>query len=804
MAYIHIENFKKGLDRRGEQLNGEPGTLWEAVNGHFTRKGEFERRKKFVAHKSLPAGQTFGYHIVNGTQYVFGSAASPSVPSGITYQRLQHPDGSTAMSAVLDAESYGGRPYVTARFADGDVYHFNNGVLVEDFYAGIVRDDMTNNDGIAEHLKALIDADDDFGATRSGAVVTVTGPVGDSFTISTTTEDGGGTDNQTAVVAQTQASIASISEVLATATFNVTGGSANTAATGTVELTGGAAGSVDGITVNGVQIMSSAVAFNSSLSQTATDVAANITAHTSSPNYTATADGAVITISAAQSVGADANGFVVVSSATTITTSDTNMASGVTNAVTSITVNGVEVLSTRVNWTVSNAGTATNVASQINNYTSSPEYSATASGNTVTISAAAGSGAGPNGSAVVVSVAGDATASTPTAMAGGVTAVTGQAQINTVTIGGTFEAGDKFNVQIVHDGVTKNFGYVGNPTGAGTHLLVLKKKMHTIFEGLLEFAGVGNASHWNRDDQVTAPGANFIDMSTEDEGAQTLTALAKYQGNLAVFARNVILIWSIDPDEDLNVLLQPVTNTGTRSPNSALNYGNNDTFYLADSGLRSLRARDSSNAAYVSDVGVPIDPFILAHMATLTDARIEAAYAVLDPEGDRFWLALGGRIYVFSFFPGADIAAWSYYDTTDDIGADIQVLQRSEGRVYARAGDTIYLYGGANNDTYPGADEIEAVLETPFLDANMAGTEKNFEGIDSACTNEWTVTAKVNPSNTADVAQVGIIQGPTYGKGSVPFTQSTTHVALRMVCGKAGAASVSDIIIHYEDPNVAE
>lgn len=99
------------------------------------------------------------------------------------------------------------------------------------------------------------------------------------------------------------------------------------AATGTVTLDSGASGSVDGITVNGVQIMSGAVAFNSDLDATASDVAANITAHTSSPNYTATSSGAVITIEAATE-GTSVNGFVVVSSATTITTTDANMSGG--------------------------------------------------------------------------------------------------------------------------------------------------------------------------------------------------------------------------------------------------------------------------------------------------------------------------------------------------------------------------------------------------------------------------------------------------------------------------------------------
>ena len=99
------------------------------------------------------------------------------------------------------------------------------------------------------------------------------------------------------------------------------------AATGTVTLTGGAAGAVNGITVNGVQIMSGAVAFIVDLSTTAAAVATNINLFTSSPDYTAAAVGPVITITAVTANGTT-NGYAVVPSVTTITATSTDMAGG--------------------------------------------------------------------------------------------------------------------------------------------------------------------------------------------------------------------------------------------------------------------------------------------------------------------------------------------------------------------------------------------------------------------------------------------------------------------------------------------
>ena len=72
------------------------------------------------------------------------------------------------------------------------------------------------------------------------------------------------------------------------------------------------------IAVNGVDVMSGAVAFNSTIAQTATDVASNITANTSTPNYTAAAVGSVITITSVTK-GDQVNGFIITNTLTTIT-----------------------------------------------------------------------------------------------------------------------------------------------------------------------------------------------------------------------------------------------------------------------------------------------------------------------------------------------------------------------------------------------------------------------------------------------------------------------------------------------------
>ena len=102
---------------------------------------------------------------------------------------------------------------------------------------------------------------------------------------------------------------------------------------GTVTLAG-ASGAVTMIAVNGVDVMSSSVAFNTTIDQTATDVAANITAFTSTPNYTAAAVGAVITITSA-TTGDQTNGFIITNTLTTLTSTLVNMNYGSDALITS-------------------------------------------------------------------------------------------------------------------------------------------------------------------------------------------------------------------------------------------------------------------------------------------------------------------------------------------------------------------------------------------------------------------------------------------------------------------------------------
>lgn len=97
--------------------------------------------------------------------------------------------------------------------------------------------------------------------------------------------------------------------------------------TGRVQLLSGASGSVDSITVDGVELLRSAVPFNTSLNQTAADVTAEINdpENMTSPQYRATVASNTITI---RPIVPREGTLLVDASATTITTTESNITGG--------------------------------------------------------------------------------------------------------------------------------------------------------------------------------------------------------------------------------------------------------------------------------------------------------------------------------------------------------------------------------------------------------------------------------------------------------------------------------------------
>lgn len=353
---------------------------------------------------------------------------------------------------------------------------------------------------------------------------------------------------------------------------------------------------------------------------------------------------------------------------------------------------------------------------------------------------------------------------------------------------------DNDDVRPAYDGVVVSDFLAGSGHFAAglvvnSALLVYKNKVYLVSGTNLLFSGSGAPMDFD----TAVAGAGLIDVSTQVANEQDLNGLASYQNSLAVFSGRNIHIWSTDPDPDAYAMIQVLPNLGTVAPKSIASLGDHDLFFLSGTGIRSLRAINSSLSAGITDVGTPIDDLVIATMAALTEAQIAQAVAVIEPKDGRYILALGTLLFVFSYFFSSKISAWSTYNP----GLTFSDFAVIGSRLYGRAGDIIYLYGGDDNDEYV-SDPV--VVET-IVDGRGIATWKSWQGMDLICRGTWDVYVNTNPNSFDDstkMVKTATITEHTVDKLRIALQQYGPLLKLRFVHQRTGPAVLSKIIMHYE------
>jgi len=342
---------------------------------------------------------------------------------------------------------------------------------------------------------------------------------------------------------------------------------------------------------------------------------------------------------------------------------------------------------------------------------------------------------------------------------------------------------------ITVNGVSYTLSTSGSVTGSAVR--TFRSKMYATSQGLLYYSDTENATEWTPAPTVPTSFAGFENLSSQTAQADALVAMAPYQNYLAVFARRVTQIWSVVAgDPSSNVPVQILDNIGTFAPRSAINFGELDVFFLSDTGIRSLRARDASNAAVVYDVGTSIDPLVITQMKTRSETELLKVCGVIEPREGRYMLAIGGKVFVYSFFPASNISAWTTYEP----GFTVSDWAVQDSRLYARSGNTVYLYGGDTGDTY---DTSEAAVELSWLDADKAAHRKRFHGIDASCEGTWRIDYSTDPVSSEFVL-AGHVIGQNFSLPSFGIAGYGTHVGFKFTSTDAAAAKLSSFACHFE------
>lgn len=322
---------------------------------------------------------------------------------------------------------------------------------------------------------------------------------------------------------------------------------------------------------------------------------------------------------------------------------------------------------------------------------------------------------------------------------------------------------------------------------AGDFVLTYETKMYALSGSVVHFSDVANPIEFDG-----ALGAGFVDMASVAGEAKELTAMAPYQGYMAVFAPRAVLIYYFDVDPDLSKKIQVLTNIGTRYPLSVAQFGDSDVFFLDSSGVRSLQARDASNAAATSDIGVMIDELVRAKLRTMTVEQRSRIIGLIEPGDNRFWLIMRDEIFVYSFFEGSRVRAWTTYLP----GFDIDAAAIFNDRVYVRSGDNIYVYGGLGDE--PTYDATAAEAWTAFLDAETPVSAKTWDRLAVACEGSWEVRIAMKTTNPLASDLVATITDTTFDDEKIPLEGKSTHVSLRFRAAAPGAKKISAAVITHK------
>lgn len=370
-------------------------------------------------------------------------------------------------------------------------------------------------------------------------------------------------------------------------------------------------------------------------------------------------------------------------------------------------------------------------------------------------------------------------------------AAPGVPQITTFTLAGTFEPGDGYGIALTTATVTEYFGNIAKPIGMATCIKTHKRKLYAGADRILWYSAVNAATAWNTD---LDPGAGFLNASNHLGGSESIAGLETYQGRLAVMSTDAVQLWLMQDDDAQNDPQQFVENTGTSSPRSSLEYGGNDMFYLDTNGIRSMRARDASNNALLSGVGAAINTLVREWMATgASPTEITNAVSAIEPDEGRYWLAIGSRIFVYSFFPETGIAAWTWYEP----GFDVSWCARVSRRIFVRDTDgNLYVYGGYSGSQY---DSSTVTVAMPYQTAGKDGTFKTLIGIDMVATGTWSAKIRTNPNDTSAFVDCGDNDGVTTPGENWGAVGRATHMAPLLTNSEDGYASLSKFILYFKE-----
>jgi hypothetical protein len=412
-----------------------------------------------------------------------------------------------------------------------------------------------------------------------------------------------------------------------------------------------------------------------------------------------------------------------------------------------------------------------------------------------------------------LSFTGSVTASS--AFAGGVTGVNGRGPTTRVVFSGTWATNDTYVLNLIAPAATYVLG-TGNVTNVTpAACMTYGKRVHFLAGQRWYFSDNNDATGW----ESQAPGAGYITLSNQYSAPENLVSIAPYQGKVAITSLTTAQIWNVSADPTQFSLTQVLANIGCYANLGMQPIGDLDVLFPHTSGIRSLRVRDSSLNAMVTDIGSAVDTYVAADTAGKSLSVLSKACAIVEPTQNRYWVYIpADGIYVLSYFPSNKIVAWSKYTPTTQIGsAQIGFTPTKfvvyNGQVYAVASyvsgantyNAVFVYGGSDNRTY---DNVAATMQLPYYDEKRPGHKKYAQKIDVDVIGTWQAQGSPNwvTGSFGSGDTIGSPQQATFDNGWVGYEDVGSHFSFvlqsvsysSVTANVTSPPSVNALIFYYQ------
>lgn len=189
-------------------------------------------------------------------------------------------------------------------------------------------------------------------------------------------------------------------------------------------------------------------------------------------------------------------------------------------------------------------------------------------------------------------------------------------------------------------------------------------------------------------------------------------------------------------------------------------------------------------------------PYTLVHGGGLQNNILPAVYLFFRSTGiTEIWssvLITGG----LAFQGVIDIGAATF--TPNQTVFTPQKFAVLDGRILARTSDSVYIYGGADRNTY---DNAIGVAETSWLDGDSPVIRKAMEGVDVTQSGHWHHFGSMDYLTGEFTMTLNNITNSTFDGGRVTFSSEGTHMKWRAqtvgALATAAQALLSSIIFNF-------